>query len=911
MQLRKQNGITLITLVITIVILLIISIVSMNFILGENGIITRTQEARKMWEIEGTKEKLEMEKITALTEGLGQTNIEDYFENLIEGGLIEEEIEENEDGSYNVITNDGFVFEVTPIPEKDKIKDIEIEYVGEATGPRIRNIEIMTTTNSAEIKVTAVNTENGKYIYEYKQEGEKEWKKIDGVDGNTCSIKNLEENKIYNLQISITVSSGNNAGTTKRKTSFITRKMPEGAISFEEVVWQGNGKASVIIKTSQEGYKIQYQVVQQGTNIEEIEEGQWKEIENGKSITELEHNQVVYARLYDGNNGSSYASVNVKDEIQPQVNIESSKITTNSVTLTVEAIDGESGLAEEGTYQYYLNKEITSVATTTANSYNYTGLTQGTEYTLRVVVTDKAGNTTEKSTSVTTSTLPGGESAIEKGEITFGETTWNNNQANVTVSTNTGNTIQYQVNNTSGTWTTIDNGGIIRGRQHGDTIYARLTDGNNYGSYASVSIKDMTKPEAASISLSGTSTTTEGNIKATVRLKDNESGVNITGSKWVYNRTSGNIGTNTESYTGGNFSQSSQSITLKATSPGTYYLHVLTIDKAGNAIETKSKAITVTQLVTSVSVSPTAITLEEGTTKQLTASTNPSTANNRNVTWSSNNSAIASVSSSGLITAKTAGSAVITAKAADGSGKTATCNVTVTSSKTIEKMLKEGKYVNYVDAKGIIRECVVLYGPENKNHASYGIQIIAMQKVEDVNLGDSNNFTNAMNSYNNAINTLNTRANAYRNTTYSDKARCVGSNPANPNLDNPGMYSRNSSDSWFSNYNNKFKNADDNYELDWSQINNLTIQNIRDSYWLASRKIGTFSASSDFYVMCVDRWGDMDNDSDVYICRTARRTSEMNSIDHTFGLRPVFHLKSGIKVTGGNGTSDNPYTLGT
>ena len=55
MQLKKQNGITLITLVITIVILLIISIVSMNFILGENGIITRTQEARKMWEIEGTK----------------------------------------------------------------------------------------------------------------------------------------------------------------------------------------------------------------------------------------------------------------------------------------------------------------------------------------------------------------------------------------------------------------------------------------------------------------------------------------------------------------------------------------------------------------------------------------------------------------------------------------------------------------------------------------------------------------------------------------------------------------------------------------------------------------------------------------------------------------------------------------
>lgn len=29
------------------------------------------------------------------------------------------------------------------------------------------------------------------------------------------------------------------------------------------------------------------------------------------------------------------------------------------------------------------------------------------------------------------------------------------------------------------------------------------------------------------------------------------------------------------------------------------------------------------------------------------------------------------------------------------------------------------------------------------------------------------------------------------------------------------------------------------------------------------------------------------------------------------GLRPVFTLKAGIKVTGGNGTLESPYTLGT
>ena len=31
----------------------------------------------------------------------------------------------------------------------------------------------------------------------------------------------------------------------------------------------------------------------------------------------------------------------------------------------------------------------------------------------------------------------------------------------------------------------------------------------------------------------------------------------------------------------------------------------------------------------------------------------------------------------------------------------------------------------------------------------------------------------------------------------------------------------------------------------------------------------------------------------------------------SYGLRPVFKLKSGIKVTDGSGTESSPYTLGT
>ena len=48
-------------------------------------------------------------------------------------------------------------------------------------------------------------------------------------------------------------------------------------------------------------------------------------------------------------------------------------------------------------------------ASNNTNTYTFTGLTQGTRYILKVVVKDKAGKTTEKSTEITTASIPGGD----------------------------------------------------------------------------------------------------------------------------------------------------------------------------------------------------------------------------------------------------------------------------------------------------------------------------------------------------------------------------------------------------------------------------------------------------------------------------------------------------------------------
>ncbi|MDR1840495.1 MAG: Ig-like domain-containing protein, partial [Holophagales bacterium] len=84
---------------------------------------------------------------------------------------------------------------------------------------------------------------------------------------------------------------------------------------------------------------------------------------------------------------------------------------------------------------------------------------------------------------------------------------------------------------------------------------------------------------------------------------------------------------------------------------------------------------TTTVPVTGVSLNKNTMTLTAGGTEQLTHTIQPSNATNQNVTWESNNSAIAAVNN-GLVTAIASGNATITVRTNDGN-HTATCSVTV------------------------------------------------------------------------------------------------------------------------------------------------------------------------------------------------------------------------------------------
>ena len=354
-----------------------------------------------------------------------------------------------------------------------------------------------------------------------------------------------------------------------------------------KITWS-TGSATLTLTADVEGVTIQYR---------KNSESNWTNYTS--AVPSLLHGDKVYARgVKGGETVINEKEFKIQDTIAPTVTIANTSSTTNSISATATATDNEAGMGSSPQYTFYIKKtaEADSAYTQIGSSANTSvikgELEQNTSYTIKVEVADVAGNKGQATKEITTGKIADAGEGLTNGAIIASSPVWSNGTASITLSTSSGLTIQYQKGGISGSWTTGTN---VTGLHHRDTVFARLTDGKNYGGEASITILDTVIPQAATISLSGTSTTTAGSVTATVTLKDNESGVNATASKWTYNTNSGNIGTNESSYNN-NFSSNGQTITLKATTAGTYYLHVLTVDNAGNKKETISNAVTVRKL---------------------------------------------------------------------------------------------------------------------------------------------------------------------------------------------------------------------------------------------------------------------------------------------------------------------------
>ena len=585
-KIKKERGITLISLVITIVLLIILAAVSINVLLGEGGLINQAKLGGEQYKIEEVRDKLEVAKGEAFIDGKGTIDPDHYFDIIQEDGIIydkETDVTDKGNSVYEIITVEGYIFKVTLIPSAEDANDMEIEYERKEEGPRIIEIKVVEqTTNSVKIEVETRKAEGAEYTYLYKKntEGEENWIEAEKSKENEYTYNNLTAGEIYNIKVKVE----NGKGKTDRAINIQLGEMPKGAITFDEVEWVGDGTAKVRINTSAQGYTMQYIIVKQGESTEGLSSKNWSEIASESEIEGLYLGDTVYARLTDGINESDYASVTVEDKISPVVNVTAGGKTSNSVTVSASATDEQSGMKDSLTYTYSIKvtgQDDTSYTTPSnasnisANSYTFTGLTQGTDYTVRVEVNgDKANNVgTGILENQTTSTVPGAEGGLQTGNITASTPTWSNGEASITLSTTTGLTIQYQVNNTTeGSWQTGTN---VTELQHGDVVFARLTDGNNYGDYASVNIIDEIEPNVANLTVTAVD---EISITVSASGSDKETGVySYTYQKSTTSSTSGFD-------SGVTHVNSANSDTYKFTGlqdGTTYYLRVIVTDKAG------------------------------------------------------------------------------------------------------------------------------------------------------------------------------------------------------------------------------------------------------------------------------------------------------------------------------------------
>lgn len=116
--------------------------------------------------------------------------------------------------------------------------------------------------------------------------------------------------------------------------------------------------------------------------------------------------------------------------------------------------------------------------------------------------------------------------------------------------------------------------------------------------------------------------------------------------------------------------------TVKGINPGTCYIKVVSQD----SLKTANSVVVIVSPVAidGVSLSPGTANLKLSGQVTLKATITPANATNKSLTWSSDNTLVASVDNNGKVTANSTGTATITVSASNGE-KTAACTVTVTA----------------------------------------------------------------------------------------------------------------------------------------------------------------------------------------------------------------------------------------
>ena len=107
-KLKSNKAITLIALVVTIVVLLILAGISLNLVLGNNGLIKKSKDAKEETTVADEKEKVEMAYVSAAINKLGDEVTDSELQEELDktAGQGKTLVTSNGDGTLNVLFNE-------------------------------------------------------------------------------------------------------------------------------------------------------------------------------------------------------------------------------------------------------------------------------------------------------------------------------------------------------------------------------------------------------------------------------------------------------------------------------------------------------------------------------------------------------------------------------------------------------------------------------------------------------------------------------------------------------------------------------------------------------------------------------------------------------------------------------------
>ncbi len=425
------------------------------------------------------------------------------------------------------------------------------EFVVNIQGKTTNSIVVEGNTTDAE--GTQTDGSSGIRGYRFSKDNGYSWTG-EQVSG-TYTFSGLTSGTNYQVKVKAIDNAGNERETTAINET--TNQLPNPAekiqITKTPSSWT-NGIVTVRMTNMAQEYILQYSK----------DNRSWETYLS--PITVVDNNETIYARLYEPNSQEATRSISTQitniDRLSPIIftptvnaGIDTIAVTANTVDREATTIDGKSGIRG---YKFSKDSGYSWTEEQASETYTFGRLSPGTRYQIRVKAIDNAGNEMEGyEVTGTTIQIPGGNNNIY---FNYSPSGWTNRNVTVTITASTTN-YRLQYSKDGYTWYDYDSYQKVTMTENGP-VYARLTDGVNYGTIATGNISNIDKI-APNVSYStNPSTGVASEVTIYINATDSLSGI---GS--ITNTTYDNI-------------RKIDDTTYIVTANGTYYFTVT--DQAGN-----------------------------------------------------------------------------------------------------------------------------------------------------------------------------------------------------------------------------------------------------------------------------------------------------------------------------------------